>query len=108
MQAWLLLTGAIIFEVAGTTLMRLSESFTKLFPSILMFACYGLSFACLTLTLKSIHMSIAYAVWAGAGTALIAAIGFVYFTEPISLVKVVCIGLIILGVVGLNLASTTH
>ena len=108
MQAWLLLIGAIIFEVAGTTLMRVSDSFTKLLPSLLMFACYGLSFACLTLTLKSITMSIAYAVWAGAGTALIAAIGFVYFMEPVSLVKVVCIGLIIAGVVGLNLVSATH
>lgn len=108
MQVWLLLLGAIVLEVAGTTSMKLSDGFTKLLPSILIFVCYAISFILLTLTLKHINVSIAYAVWAGIGTALIAAIGVVYFAEPMTGFKLVCVGLIILGVVGLNLVSTGH
>src|SRR3989338_1998353 len=71
-MSWLLL--AIVLEVCGTTSMKLSEGFAKLLPSILIFVFYGLSFASLTIALKSIDVSIAYAVWSGVGTALIAAI----------------------------------
>ncbi len=108
MQAWLLLLGAIVLEVAGTTSMKLSEGFTKPLPSILIFVCYVLSFTILTFSLKTIEMSTAYAVWAGTGTALIAAIGFIYFAESITFLKMACIGLIILGVIGLNLANVQH
>ena len=105
MQAWLFLLGAIVLEVAGTTSMKLSMGFTKLLPSVLIFVFYTASFICLTFALQHINVSIAYVVWAGAGTALIAMIGLAYFTEPITSLKLVCIGLIILGVVGLNLAG---
>ena len=108
MQAWLLLLGAIVLEVAGTTSMKLSDGFTKLVPSVFIFVFYAISFILLTLTLKQINVSIAYAVWAGMGTALVAAIGIMYFAEPMTGFKLVCAGLIILGVVGLNLASTGH
>ena len=108
MQAWLLLLSAIVVEVAGTTSMKLSEGFTKLVPSVLIFVFYAISFVLLTFTLKHITVSVAYAVWSGMGTALIAAIGIVYFAEPITGFKLVCVGLIILGVVGLHLASTGH
>ena len=108
MIGWLFLTAAILLEVAGTTCMKLSEGFTKLVPSILLFVLYGLSFAALTFTLKNIDVSIAYAVWAGLGTALIALIGFMFFEEPATLTKIVSIGLIIAGVVGLNLESVSH
>ena len=102
MQSWLYLTGAILLEVAGTSCMKLSQGFTKLIPSILIFVFYGLSFVGLTIALKKIDVSIAYAVWAGIGTALIAGIGMFYFKEPLTLVKVLSILLIIAGVVGLN------
>jgi small multidrug resistance pump len=105
MNHWLLLALAIIFEVAGTTAMKLSLGFTKLLPSVLMFIFYLLSFTALTLALKRIDLSIAYAIWAGVGTALIAAIGLMVFKEPNSWVKMISIGLIILGVVGLNLSK---
>ena len=108
MLAWLLLLGAIVLEVAGTTSMKLSEGFTKPLPSVLIFVCYGLSFVGLTFTLKYIDMSTAYAIWAGTGTALIATIGFIHFAEPVTLLKLACIGLIILGVIGLNLANAQH
>ena len=108
MQSWLYLAGAILLEVAGTSCMKLSEGFTKLIPSFLIFIFYGLSFVGLTIALKKIDVSIAYAVWAGIGTALIAGIGMFYFKEPLTLVKVLSILLIIAGVVGLNLSGAKN
>lgn len=108
MQHWLLLMLAITFEVAGTTAMKLSAGFTKLIPSILLFLCYGLSFAALTFALKKIDLSVAYAIWAGTGTALIAVIGILFFRENVSLLKLVSIMFIVAGVVGLNLSGAKH
>lgn len=102
---WLFLALAIALEVCGTTSMKLSEGFAKLLPSIMIFVFYGLSFAALTVTLKSIDVSVAYAVWAGAGTALIAAIGILWFKEPAGVLKLVSIAVIVIGVVGLNLCG---
>jgi len=96
---------AIIFEVAGTTAMKFSEGFTKTVPSIVMFVFYILSLVALTYALKKIDMSMAYAVWAGAGTALITVVGILFFKEPAGLFKVMSILLIIIGVVGLHLSS---
>jgi small multidrug resistance pump len=108
MQHWFFLVGAITLEVAGTTSMKLSEGFTKLLPSVLLFVFYAASFVALTLALKKIEVSVAYAVWSGAGTALIAAIGILYFNETTSLLKFISILLIIFGVVGLNLSGVKH
>ena len=108
MQSWIILSAAIVLEVAGTSCMKLSQGFSRLIPSVLIFVFYGLSFVGLTIALKKIDVGIAYAVWAGIGTALIAAIGMVYFKEPLTLVKLVSILLIITGVVGLNLGGVKH
>ena len=105
MQYWLYLAIAIVLEVIGTTSMKLSEGFTKIIPSILMFVFYLASLAVLTLALKKIDVSVAYAVWAGLGTALIASIGIVYFHESATLLKLISILLIIAGVVGLHLSG---
>ena len=108
MQHWLFLILAIILEVAGTTSMKLSNGFARLLPSILIFLFYGLSFAGLTLALKKIDVSVAYAIWSGLGTALITVIGLVYFKEPATLLKIASIGLIVIGVLGLNLDGYVH
>ena len=79
-------------------------SFTNPFYNLI-FVFYGCSFFFLTLVLKHIEVSVAYAVWSGLGTALIAAIGILYFKESITFVKLVSLLLIVLGVVGLNLSS---
>jgi len=105
MQYWLYLAGAIVLEVAGTTSMKLSKGFTKLVPSVLLFVFYAASFVALTLALKKIEVSVAYAVWAGVGTALIAAIGILYFREAATALKLISILLIVVGVVGLNLSG---
>jgi len=105
MQHWLFLAGAIAFEVAGTISMKLSEGFSKLIPSILVAVFYLISLAALTIALKKIDVSLAYAIWAGVGTALIAIVGVLYFKEPATMIKVISIALIIAGVVGLNLSG---
>ena len=105
MESWLFLASAIILEVAGTGCMKLAEGFSRLIPSILIFLFYGLSFVALSIALKGIEISVAYAVWAGTGVVLISLVGFLYFKEPITLFKLICIGLIVIGVVGLNLSG---
>jgi len=105
---WLLLVIAIVMEVTGTTCMKLSSGFTKLVPSILMFVFYGLSFVSLTFVLKKIDVSIAYAIWSGLGTSLIAIIGILWFKEPATAMKMISIGLIVIGIIGLNLSGGTH
>ena len=108
MQQWFFLVGAIIFEVAGTTLMKVSYGFSKLVPSISMGLCYATSLVALTFALKKIEVSVAYAVWSGLGTALISLIGITWFRESVTTIKLVSIGLIILGVVGLNLGGARN
>jgi small multidrug resistance pump len=94
--------------VAGTTAMKLSGGFTRLVPSVLLFVFYAASFAALTLALKKIDVSVAYAVWSGVGTALIVAIGVLYFREPATPLKFISILLIVIGIVGLLLSGTKH
>ncbi|MFN6465341.1 MAG: multidrug efflux SMR transporter [Nostoc sp. DedVER02] len=101
-SSWIYLIAAILFEVSGTTCMKLSEGFTKLVPSVLIFVFYGLCFSCLTLALKKIEVSVAYSVWAGLGTVLIALIGIIWFRESATFTKLVSITLIVAGVIGIN------
>jgi small multidrug resistance pump len=105
---WLILFAAIALEVAGTTSMKFSEGFTRLIPSLAMFVFYLSSLALLTLALRTIDVSVAYATWGGLGTALIALVGVAWFGEPGGWFKFACIGVIIAGVVGLNLSGGTH
>jgi len=88
--------------------MKLSAGFTKILPSVLIFVFYSASFVALTFALKKIDVSVAYAVWSGVGTALIAVIGMAYFRESATIIKLASIGLIIVGVVGLNLSGAKH
>jgi len=107
-MGWIYLISAILLEVSGTISMKFSEGLTKTVPSILIFIFYGLSLSLLTLALKSIPVSIAYAIWSGIGTALIAVIGFAFFQESFTTLKFFGIALIILGVVLINLKGITH
>jgi small multidrug resistance pump len=100
---WVILATGILFEVLGTLCMKYAEGFTKLVPSILVFVFYGISLAALVFVLEKMQVSIAYAIWASVGTALIAIIGMVFFKEPVSLVKMISISLIIFGILGLEL-----
>ena len=109
MMPWLLLFVAILFEVAGITSMKLSRGFAEPIPSIAVPVFYVLSAAAVILALKRLDLSVTYAIWSGAGTALAAAIGIAYFREPFTLFKLASLGLVVLGVVGLSLAAKqTH
>jgi len=103
--AWVWLAVGIILEVSGTMCMKLSESFTKLIPSMLIFVFYGCSMAAVTMALKRIEIGIAYAVWAGVGTAIVAAIGIIFFREPATVLKLIAILLIISGIIMLHLSQ---
>ena len=107
-MSWIYLLGAIILEVSGTVCMKLSEGFTKWIPGVSMFILYGLSLASLTFALKQIDVGVAYAIWAGIGTALIATVGILWFQEPATALKIVSVGLIIIGVAGLHISGGMH
>ena len=102
---WIYLLLAILLEVSGTSCMKLSDGFTQIVPSIFVFVFYSSSLVFLTLSIKAIDISVAYAVWSALGTALIAVIGARYFGEPMNATRIGFIGIIIVGVVGLNLTS---
>jgi small multidrug resistance pump len=102
---WLFMFAAIALEVTGTVSLKLSEGFTKPMFVAVTVAGYLASFACLGLALKGLPVSTAYAIWAGAGTALVAIIGMVFLSEPANLIKYASIALIVLGVAGLHLAE---
>ncbi|MEO8281639.1 MAG: multidrug efflux SMR transporter [Ideonella sp.] len=106
-QAWVVLSGAIVLEVGGTTCMRLAEGFTRLTPSILIFVFYAGSFLLNTVVVRTLGLSVVYAVWSGVGTVLTALIGFLYFREPATAIKLASIGFIVIGVLGLHAASRT-
>jgi small multidrug resistance pump len=108
-MAWLMLTGAIIAEVLATTALKLSDGFVHKGWSLLVVAGYGAAFFLLAQALKlQMEVGTAYAVWAGAGTAAIAAIGVLFFGESVNAAKIAGIALIIGGVIVLNLAGGAH
>jgi multidrug transporter EmrE-like cation transporter len=105
MPIGILLSIAIVSEVAATVSLRLADGFTRPLPSAVVVVGYAVSFWMLALVLKQLPVGLTYAVWSAAGTALIAAIGIVAFGEPATAVKLASLALIIMGVVGLNLAG---
>ncbi|MGF1651200.1 MAG: DMT family transporter [Hyphomicrobiaceae bacterium] len=109
MFVWLLLASTVVFEVAGSTMLKLSQGFTLIGPTAGVFICYAIAFTGLAIVLKEIELSIAYAIWSGAGTALTAVIGIWAFGESVTVLKMVSLGLVIAGVVGLQLsAGSSH
>ncbi|MEY9849237.1 multidrug efflux SMR transporter [Streptacidiphilus sp. MAP5-3] len=104
----LFLALAISSEICATVSLKYTFGFTRLLPSIVVILGYVASFALLSQALKQIPVSTAYAIWSGAGTAVVAAIGFVFLGEGVNLWKVLGVALIIVGVVALNLGGATH
>jgi small multidrug resistance pump len=109
-MAYLYLTIAIIAEVTATTALKACDSFTKLAPSLVVVVGYGLSLLFLSITLRTIPVGIAYAIWAGAGTAFIVLSGALVLGQTLDAAAIGGIGLIVTGVVVINLlsAATVH
>lgn len=103
MTGWIFLVIAIVAEIVATTAIRSSHGFTVLLPSIVTVVGYAVAFGFFAQALKSLDLGIAYAIWAGVGTATVALIGILVFGEPGSAAKTAGLALIVVGVVLLNL-----
>ncbi len=104
MKEYFYLLCAIIFEVIGTTMLKLSDGFSNLAPSIGVIVGFGISFTFLMFALQMIPLSLAYSIWAGLGTAGTGLISIIIFNEILSSINV--IGLIIItGVVIMNMST---
>ncbi|MDT9547185.1 MAG: multidrug efflux SMR transporter [Chlorobium sp.] len=102
---WIALFMAIATEVIGTTFLKLSDGFSKPLPAVLVFIFYGLSFTLLSKALQVLPIGMTYAIWAGLGTAVVSLIGFIWFSETFTPLKIVSLALIIIGVMGLQLSQ---
>jgi small multidrug resistance pump len=100
-----LLAVAIVAEVIATSALRASDGFTRLVPAAVVLLGYGISFYCLSLTLKSLPVGIVYAIWSGVGIVLITLVAIVMYRQVPDLAAVAGLGLIVAGVVVLNLFS---
>ncbi|MDW8800236.1 multidrug efflux SMR transporter [Clostridium sp. A1-XYC3] len=105
---WVYLILAIAFEISATTLMKMSNGFTKILPTLGTFLGYIICFSFLSIALKKIDISVAYAIWSAAGIVVLSTIGVVVFKENINVLKVTSILFIVLGVIGLNLSGASH
>jgi small multidrug resistance pump len=105
--AYLFLFAAIIAEVAATSLLKTTEGFSRPVPTLLCLSGYATAFALLAQSIsRGMQVGVSYALWSAIGTTLIVIIGVVFLQEPISAAKIAGVGLVVAGVVTLNLAGT--
>lgn len=102
---WLLLVAAGLLEICWAIGLKYSEGFTRLWPSLFTLVTMAMSFYLLAAAMKALPVGTAYAVWTGIGAAGTALLGMVLFSEPATLARIGCIGLILAGILGLKLAS---
>ncbi len=106
-MAWIYLSIAIIAEVIATAALKSSEGFTKLSPSVLVLAGYGIAFYLLSKIVQVLPLAITYAIWSGAGIALVGIVGWAWLGQKLDLAAICGIGLIITGVFVINIFSST-
>ena len=106
-MAWLLVVVAGLFETGFAVMLKLSHGLTKVWPTAGFAACALISFAMLTVALRHLEVGAAYAVWTGIGAAGTAIVGMAFLGETVSALKLLSIGLVLGGVVGLNLSGVT-
>lgn len=102
---WLYLVIAIVSEVLATSALKASDGFTRPYPSVVVVVGYGLAFYLLSLTLRTIPVGIAYAVWSGVGVVLISLVGWIMYGQRLDTAALIGIALITAGVIVLNLFS---
>jgi quaternary ammonium compound-resistance protein SugE len=106
-MAWVVLVTAGLFETAFAVLLKLSNGLTRLWPTIGFAISALISFGLLTIALRDLEVGPAYAVWTGIGAIGAATIGMILLGDAVSVVKLVSIGLVLAGIVGLNLSGVT-
>jgi len=106
-MAWVIVITAGFFETGFAVFLKLSHGLTRLWPTVGFAVCALISFGLLTLALKHLEVGAAYAVWTGIGAAGAAVVGMAVLGDPVSTIKMVSIGLILCGVIGLNLSGVT-
>ncbi|UWQ16526.1 multidrug efflux SMR transporter [Jannaschia sp. M317] len=104
---WVYLVLAILTETVGTTALKASDGFSRLAPSVVVVVAYAASFWLLALVLKTVPVGIAYAIWSGLGIAFIAVIGWVWFGERLDTPALIGLGLIIAGIIVMQVFSGT-
>jgi len=107
MKQWIFLSVAIVSEVVATSALKASEGFSRLWPSLIVVVGYAAAFYFLSLTLKTVPVGVAYAIWSGAGVALIALISWLLFGQSLDIPAIIGLLLIVAGVVVLNVFSRT-
>jgi multidrug transporter EmrE-like cation transporter len=105
---YVFLAAAIVFEVGWVVAMKVSAGLTRPGPTVCALVMYVLSLVFLARAARSLDISVAYALWAGTGAAVIALIGVLWFKDAMTPVRGVSLGLIVAGIVGLNLSGATH
>ncbi|MEM6310918.1 MAG: multidrug efflux SMR transporter [Pseudomonadota bacterium] len=105
MGPWLFLSGAIALEIAGTVFLKLSDGFSKWQWAGASILCYWICFAALAPALRDLPVGVVYAIWAGAGILGGVVIGIAVFGETLNSLQYICIGLILIGAVGLRLST---
>lgn len=106
MKYWLFLAVAIVAEVIGTSALKGSNGFTRLWPSLIVVSSYSVAFYFLALSLKTIPVGIAYAIWAGLGVVLITLVGWLAFGQKMDAAAIAGVSLIVAGVAVINLFSS--
>ena len=106
-MAWIYLTIAIVAEVIATTALKTSEGFTKLTPSLIVLVGYGIAFYLLSKIVQILPLAITYAIWSGAGIALVGIAGWLWLGQKLDLAAICGIGLIIIGVIIINVFSSS-
>ncbi len=107
MQHWIFLAIAIVSEVIATSCLKATEGFTRFWPSLVVVAGYLLAFYLLSLTLKTIPVGVAYAIWSGVGIVLIALSGWFFLEQSLDTPAIIGLSLIVSGVVVINVFSRT-
>ena len=107
MQHWIFLSIAIVSEVIATSCLKASEGFTRFWPSLVVVVGYLLAFYLLSLTLKTIPVGVAYAIWSGVGILLIALSGWLFLDQSLDMPALIGLSLIVTGVAVINVFSRT-
>lgn len=98
---------AILAEVLATSTLRASQGFTRLLPTVFLLGLYAVAFYCLSLTVRTVPVGVAYAIWSGVGTVLVSAIAWLVYRQSLDAAALAGIGLIIAGVLVIDLFSST-